>query len=247
MHRLSSPRVADSVSPQGDCCLGTASGAPQWCPERARIIHHREARAQKLRDAVSNLPACRDCADPSAPRRRIQSARPTPHCGHVDGESRKGKVFQCTQCDRTDDADVNAARVMQQRARRWLELRKSADSDREANEALWEELRAARRESGRWGADREATAKPAGAAKSTRTHNGATGATSTAPAGANLSRNRPGKGRTDGDGTRGHEPCPRMSIRRLREADRMSGRAFRPTCYAANAVASIIIVPRAAA
>ena len=114
--------VADSVSPQGDC-PGTASGAPQWCPERARIIHHREALAQKLRDAVSNLPveAAQILQRPSVefnPPDRRRTA------GTSTGRTAR-KVFQCTQCDRTDDADVNAARVMQQRARRWLELRKS--------------------------------------------------------------------------------------------------------------------------
>ena len=53
----------------------------------------------------------------------MDSSRTDAGCGHVDAESRKGKAFRCTACGRVDDADVNAARVMRQRALRWLALK----------------------------------------------------------------------------------------------------------------------------
>ena len=50
----------------------------------------------------------------------MDSSRTDAACGHVDAENRKGKLFRCTACGRVDDADVNAARVMRQRALKWL-------------------------------------------------------------------------------------------------------------------------------
>ena len=101
----------------------------------------------------------------------MDSSRTDAGCGHVDAESRKGKAFRCTACGRVDDADVNAARVMRQRALRWLGLKSAGHSDREATEMLWKELRTARRESRRLGADRaEATIKPACAGETFRFH-----------------------------------------------------------------------------
>ena len=86
----------------------------------------------------------------------MDSSRTDTACGRVDAGNRKGKMFRCTAytCGRVDDADVNAARVMRQRALRWLALKSAGHSDREAAETLWEELRTARKESKRWGADR---------------------------------------------------------------------------------------------
>ena len=90
----------------------------------------------------------------------MDSSRTDAQCGHVDAENRKGKAFRCIRCARVDDADVNAAKVMRQRALKWLALKSAGHS--EANETLWKALRTARKESKRWGADRaEATAKPA--------------------------------------------------------------------------------------
>lgn len=40
------------------------------------------------------------------------SSRTCASCGHVDADNREGKHFECTQCGHTDDADVNASRVI---------------------------------------------------------------------------------------------------------------------------------------
>ena len=53
----------------------------------------------------------------------MDSSRTDAECGHVDAENRKGKAFRCIRCARVDDADVNAAKVMRQRALRWLALK----------------------------------------------------------------------------------------------------------------------------
>ena len=143
----------------------------------------------------------------------MDSIRTDAECGHVDAENRKGKAFRCIRCAHVDDADVNAAKVMRQRALRWLVLKAAGHSDREATDTLWKELRAARKESQRWGADRaEATTKPACAVESTRTHNGAAGAASIAPAGSDPPRLPPAMGAVDGDGSRRHEQCSQRSI-----------------------------------
>ena len=143
----------------------------------------------------------------------MDSSRTDAECDHVDADNRKGKMFRCTACGRVDDADVNAAKVMRQRALRWLALKSAGHSDREATETLWRELRTARKESKRWGVDRaEATAKPACAVESTRTHNGAAGAASIAPAGSDPPRLPSDKDAADGDGQRGHEQCSQSSI-----------------------------------
>ena len=65
-------RTTMRQSPTRYRSLGAAT-APQRCPEPARIIHRPEPLAQKLRDAAGSLPV----ADPLAPRRRTQSARPS--------------------------------------------------------------------------------------------------------------------------------------------------------------------------
>ena len=143
----------------------------------------------------------------------MDSSRTDAACGHVDAENRDGKAFRCTRCGRTDDAAVNAASVMRQRALRWLALKSTGQSDREATETLWSELRTARKESKRQGANRaEATAKPACAAKGTRTYNGAAGAASITPARSDPPRLLPDMGRADGDGQRGPEQCFQSSI-----------------------------------
>ena len=138
---------------------------------------------------------------------------PAMDSSRTDAENRKGKAFRCIRCAHVDDADVNAAKVMRQRALRWLVLKAAGHSDREATDTLWKELRAARKESQRWGADRaEATTKPACAVESTRTHNGAAGAASIAPAGSDPPRLPPAMGAVDGDGSRRHEQCSQRSI-----------------------------------
>ena len=143
----------------------------------------------------------------------MDSSRTDAECGHVDAENRKGKAFRCIRCAHVDDADVNAAKVMRRRALRWLALKAAGHSDREATETLWKELRAARKESQRWSADRaEATTKPACVVESTRTHNGAAGAASIAPAGSDPPRLPPAMGAVDGDGSRRHEQCSQRSI-----------------------------------
>ena len=83
----------------------------------------------------------------------MDSSRTDAACGHVDADRRKGKVFHCTACGLVDDTDVNAAKVMRQRALRWLALKSAGHSDREATETLWRALRTARKESKRLGAD----------------------------------------------------------------------------------------------
>ena len=79
----------------------------------------------------------------------MDSSRTDAQCGHVDAENRKGKAFRCIRCARVDDSDVNAAKVMRQRALKWLALKSAEHS--EANETLWKALRTARKESKRWG------------------------------------------------------------------------------------------------
>ena len=143
----------------------------------------------------------------------MDSSRTDAACGHVDAENRKAKLFCCISCGRIDDADVNAASVMRQRATSWLELKASGHTDRESNETLWKRLRAARTESKRKGADHaEATTKPACVATRTRTHNGAAGAAPIAPARSKPPRLTPDKGTADGNGQRGHEQCSQSSI-----------------------------------
>ena len=53
----------------------------------------------------------------------MDSNRTDTACGHVDAGNRKGSMFRCTAYARVDDADVNAAKVMRQRALRWLALK----------------------------------------------------------------------------------------------------------------------------
>ena len=143
----------------------------------------------------------------------MDSSRTDTECGHVDAGNRKGKIFRCMACGRVDDADVNAAKVMRQRAVRWLALKSAGHSDREAAETLWKALRTARKESKRWGADRvEATTKPACAVEGASTHTGAAGAASIAPAGSDPPRLPSDVGEADGDGHRGHEQCSQSSI-----------------------------------
>ena len=82
-------------------------------------------------------------------------------CGHVDPKSRRRQRFRCTGCGHTAHADVNAARVMRARARRWLALRATTQTDAQAHVALREELdeaRKQRRDTNRSGT--EAIAKP---------------------------------------------------------------------------------------
>ena len=143
----------------------------------------------------------------------MDSSRTDAACGHVDADNREGEAFRCAACGRVDDADVNAARVMRQRAGRWLALRSGVESDREAHEALWSEVSTARKDSKRRGVSRtEAIAKPACAALDTRKHNGAAGAASITPAGAKPPRNEPRAGTADWGGARGHEQCSQSSI-----------------------------------
>lgn len=88
-------------------------------------------------------------------------------CRDVVSEFRRGVACGVPDavhaaCGRVDNADLNAAKVMRQRALRWPALKSTGHSDREASETLWKELRTARKQSKRWGADRaEATTKPA--------------------------------------------------------------------------------------
>ena len=99
-------------------------------------------------------------------------------CGHIDAANRKGKRFRCTGCAHKGDADVNAARIMRARTRRWLELRANAETDGEAHKALWDELKHAREEAG-------------------RKHTGGAGATTP--------RDGPATDGADGGAPRGHE------------------------------------------
>ena len=143
----------------------------------------------------------------------MDSSRTDAACGHVDAASRNAKLFRCTACGRVDDADVNAAKVMRQRASTWLELKATGLSDREASETLWNKLRTARRESKRKGADHaEAITKPACVITRPRLHHGAAGAASTASAGPNPPRPASNSGTADGSGPRGHEQYSQRSI-----------------------------------
>jgi putative transposase len=54
------------------------------------------------------------CIDDQVPARG--SSQACAHCGEVDAASRDGRVFRCTTCGHTNDADVNAARVILARA-----------------------------------------------------------------------------------------------------------------------------------
>ena len=88
-------------------------------------------------------------------------------CGHIDAASRKGKRFACTACAHRADPDVNAAQVMRQRALRWLALRAMADTEGQAHQALWKELKAARdrargNDTGRAGAIAKPACAPSG-------------------------------------------------------------------------------------
>ena len=142
----------------------------------------------------------------------IDSNRTDAGCGHVDAQSRKAKVFRCTACGRVDDADVNAANVMRQRASAWLELKATGLTEREANETVWKILRTARAESKRRGADHaEATTKPACVITRTRMHNGAAGAAPVASARSNPPQPTPSSGTADGNGPRGHKQCSQRS------------------------------------
>ena len=52
------------------------------------------------------------------PRRSSQTCSA---CGFVHSKNRKGKIFCCLHCGYTDDADINAAKVILQRG--WLSLK----------------------------------------------------------------------------------------------------------------------------
>ena len=72
----------------------------------------------------------------------MDSSRTDTECGHVDAEQPQGENIPVhSACGRVDDADVNAAKVMRQRALRWLALKSAGHSDREAAETLWKALR----------------------------------------------------------------------------------------------------------
>ena len=43
------------------------------------------------------------------------SSQECSECGHIHGDNRKGKVFKCTRCGHTEDADVNAAKNIRKR------------------------------------------------------------------------------------------------------------------------------------
>ena len=124
--------------------------------------------------------------------------------GHVDAKNRKGKRFRCTGCGHTDDADVNAARIMRGRALRWLALRRTVATDGEAHKALRREIEAAReRGQSTTPAGAEAITKPACAAP--EQDNGGAGAPSTAPARAGTPRDGPEADCPAGAAARGHE------------------------------------------
>ena len=91
------------------------------CPRSQRHRRRREARTQPAhpRGAVGLHAA----AGVALRLPAMDSSRTDAECGHVDAENRKGKAFRCIRCARVDDADVNAAKVMRQRALRWLALK----------------------------------------------------------------------------------------------------------------------------
>ena len=120
--------------------------------------------------------------------------------GHVDPKSRKRKRFRCTRCGHTDDADVNAARIMRAWALRWLALRHTVATDGEAHKALRKEIERAK---SRTPASAEAITKPACATP--EQDNGGAGAPSTAPACAGTPRDGPGTDGPAGAASRGHE------------------------------------------
>ena len=109
----------------------------------------------------------------------MDSSRTCGQCGHVDGASRNARKFECTGCRHRANADVNAGRNLRARALRYLEIKGDELTDSETHQALWKELRTARKrpEAERAG-DAEASTKPARSAAGAH-HNGGAGAPST--------------------------------------------------------------------
>ena len=111
----------------------------------------------------------------------MDSSRTCARCGHVDAASRDGKRFRCTSCGHCAHADANAARNLQARARRYLEVRTDGWTDGKTREALWKELSAARKQSDKERAGNAgASTKPARNATSAQHDNGGAGAPSAA-------------------------------------------------------------------
>ena len=84
-------------------------------------------------------------------------------CGHVDAKSRDKRRFECTACEHKANADVNAGQVLRARALRWLALKAQGLTDGAAKNALWGELRTARKRcAGQAGAENQARARDHG-------------------------------------------------------------------------------------
>lgn len=109
----------------------------------------------------------------------MDSSRTCAQCGHVDSASRNARKFECTACGHRADTDVNAGRNLRARALRYLEIKGDGLTDSETHQALWKELRAARKRSeAERAGDAEASTKPARNAAGAH-HNGGAGAPST--------------------------------------------------------------------
>ena len=81
-------------------------------------------------------------------------------CGHTDAESRRRQDFLCTKCGYLDDADENAAAVVEQRTTQWYTLLRAGCTPAKATDVLWKtRVAAARKCAGNAKAQRDAVHK----------------------------------------------------------------------------------------
>ena len=67
-------------------------------------------------------------------------------CGHIDPVSRSRKAFRCTGCGHSDDAGVNAARVMAQRGQICIAALEGGRTPEEARNTVWAHIIGATRD-----------------------------------------------------------------------------------------------------